>query len=326
MGGGSSKPDLVKDLWSGSEGEFESSHGDAIGFRTWTPAGEVRGTVFIVHGLHEHSGRYSRVAEYLNGKGYAVYANDHAGHGLSAGDNMGFVSDYRHMSDAVAEFVKTMLDGQPLERPVYMLCHSMGAMVGAVALAKLKAEDAALYGRIKGVAFTGCALSPGPGSASPLGLTCCFCLTKSKGLLHCLVACFATADPHGPNAPIDDACLSHDPEVAARLKKDFYHFRGRIKNKTAHEVVKLSDKTREVLPTLTLPCLLMHGGDDTICYPDGSEEMLSLLGSSKKTLKVVPGLFHEILNEPNSEVLLDDITEFYSTCQAVELENVSLEM
>jgi alpha-beta hydrolase superfamily lysophospholipase len=43
-----------------------------------------KAVVHIAHGMAEHAGRYGRVAEALVAAGYAVYANDHRGHGKTA--------------------------------------------------------------------------------------------------------------------------------------------------------------------------------------------------------------------------------------------------
>lgn len=53
-------------------------------YRRWLPAGRVRGTMLVAHGLSEHSGRYARFADLLAGAGFAVYAPDHRGHGRTA--------------------------------------------------------------------------------------------------------------------------------------------------------------------------------------------------------------------------------------------------
>ncbi|MFC4373218.1 alpha/beta fold hydrolase [Nocardia halotolerans] len=65
---------------------FPSSDATTIHVRTWLPAdAEPRGIVQIVHGMGEHSGRYSHLAERLVDLGFAVYADDHRGHGHSMG-------------------------------------------------------------------------------------------------------------------------------------------------------------------------------------------------------------------------------------------------
>ena len=47
-------------------------------------AEDAEGVVVISHGMAEHSGRYSHVAEALVEAGYHVYIPDHRGHGLTA--------------------------------------------------------------------------------------------------------------------------------------------------------------------------------------------------------------------------------------------------
>ena len=58
----------------------------------WTPDGPPRAVVQIAHGLAEHGGRYARLAGALTAAGYAVYADDHRGHGRTAGtpEDLGF--------------------------------------------------------------------------------------------------------------------------------------------------------------------------------------------------------------------------------------------
>jgi alpha-beta hydrolase superfamily lysophospholipase len=58
--------------------------GTRVHYRRWLPDGEVRGTVQIVHGASERSGRYGRLAEALTSRGLAVYAMDLRGHGRTA--------------------------------------------------------------------------------------------------------------------------------------------------------------------------------------------------------------------------------------------------
>jgi alpha-beta hydrolase superfamily lysophospholipase len=58
--------------------------GDNITTYRWEPTGPARGIVQISHGMGEHALRYGPLAADLTGAGYAVYAQDHRGHGASA--------------------------------------------------------------------------------------------------------------------------------------------------------------------------------------------------------------------------------------------------
>ena len=53
--------------------------------RSWVEEdSEPRAVIVIAHGMAEHSGRYDHFARFLAENGFAVYMNDHAGHGRSA--------------------------------------------------------------------------------------------------------------------------------------------------------------------------------------------------------------------------------------------------
>ena len=64
--------------------EFESADGLAIACVKWGNSRDVRGVVQIAHGLGEHIGRYTKLAETLVEGEFVVYGNDHRGHGLTA--------------------------------------------------------------------------------------------------------------------------------------------------------------------------------------------------------------------------------------------------
>jgi alpha-beta hydrolase superfamily lysophospholipase len=53
----------------------------SIVFYRWDNVIQPKGIVQIVHGMAEHSGRYSRLASFLNSKGWIVLAQDLLGHG-----------------------------------------------------------------------------------------------------------------------------------------------------------------------------------------------------------------------------------------------------
>src|SRR5215211_5463323 len=70
-----------------SSGELhllQTVDGSKVRYRRWLPDGDLRGTVQLVHGASEHSGRYGRLAAALTGEGLAVWAMDLRGHGRTA--------------------------------------------------------------------------------------------------------------------------------------------------------------------------------------------------------------------------------------------------
>jgi len=108
---------------TGSDGET------IVGFR-WSGPGPTRAIVQIAHGMGEHAARYARLAAALVDRGYVVYANDHRGHGRTAGSPdrhgdlgpagwVGLVDDI----GAVSALARSEHPGVPL----VVLGHSMGS-------------------------------------------------------------------------------------------------------------------------------------------------------------------------------------------------------
>ncbi len=71
----------------------------------------------------------------------------------------------------------------------------------------------------------------------------------------------------------------------------------------------LSDLSRV---ELTLPCLIMQGSGDGIVDPAATEDFFKEVTSADKTLKVYDGLYHEVLNEPEKEDILREISAWLS--------------
>lgn len=68
-----------------STGTFTGLYGTEIFTQQWLPEEPPRAAILLVHGIGEHSGRYTHVAAHLAAHAHAVYALDLRGHGQSAG-------------------------------------------------------------------------------------------------------------------------------------------------------------------------------------------------------------------------------------------------
>lgn len=97
----------------------------------WLPSGPCKGLVQIAHGLAEHAGRYARLAEALNAAGYAVYANDHRGHGQTckSKEDLGFFGERDGWRACVNDLwtLNRHIAAQHPGVPLVLLGHSMGA-------------------------------------------------------------------------------------------------------------------------------------------------------------------------------------------------------
>ncbi|MDQ8143186.1 alpha/beta fold hydrolase [Chryseobacterium sp. CFS15] len=100
----------------------------------------VKATLQIVHGMQEHSGRYSEIAEYFADRGFAVLTYDHLGHGKSVRErkDIGFFQrnnpDERLITDA--EKMSKFLIEQYSNVSHFILGHSMGSFITRCLLQK----------------------------------------------------------------------------------------------------------------------------------------------------------------------------------------------
>jgi alpha-beta hydrolase superfamily lysophospholipase len=56
----------------------------------------------------------------------------------------------------------------------------------------------------------------------------------------------------------------------------------------------------------------MHGTEDRLCNPEGSQMLYDLVGSSDKTLKLYKGFYHEVFNEPEHDKVMADVETWLS--------------
>jgi alpha-beta hydrolase superfamily lysophospholipase len=113
---------------------FKDHDGIDIFTYKWAPdSGEVKACIQISHGLGEHAARYTGFAECFTGNGFVCYANDHRGHGRTAG-----VESRRGILgpggwDSVVKDLKQLTDLIRNEHPgvpVFLVGHSWGAYLG----------------------------------------------------------------------------------------------------------------------------------------------------------------------------------------------------
>ena len=263
---------------------FRGEGGGEIFWQSW-PAPEgaaVKGVVVIAHGVSEHSGRYAHVARRLNEAGYDAFALDHRGHGSSEGGS----ANIGRMSTAVAD-VGTMIGiarGESSGPKLFLLGHSMG---GAIALEfALERQDE----------LDGLVLSA---PAAALEAASRFELTAGRAL--------SVVAPNLGVFPVDASAVSRDPKVVSDYESDPLNYHRKLPARTVAELAGAIERFPERLPGLTLPVLVMVGTADRLVPPDASRMVAERAGSADKRLIEYDGLYHEILNEPEQDKVMDDL-------------------
>ena len=128
---------------------LQTVDGSRVRYRRWLPDGDLRGTVQLVHGASEHSGRYGRLAAALTARGFGVWAMDLRGHGRTA-ESTGigrFGSRGGLGVDTVLDDVDALhlvIDDQHPGVPRVLLGHSMGSVIALASAERNSADLAAL--------------------------------------------------------------------------------------------------------------------------------------------------------------------------------------
>ena len=97
----------------------------------WEPESAPRAVVQIIHGIAEHIGRYDHFARFLTQRGFVVCADDHMGHGLSveAGGSYGYFSGGWLAAVADERTLYEEMKRRYPALPYLMLGHSMGSFL-----------------------------------------------------------------------------------------------------------------------------------------------------------------------------------------------------
>jgi acylglycerol lipase len=101
--------------------------------------------------------------------------------------------------------------------------------------------------------------------------------------------------------------ISRDPLVVRAYCEDPLVFADQVGPDLNAAAVEAAIRVNERAADITVPVLICHGDADTIADIEGSHDLLAALGSTDKRLIVYEGLYHEILNEPEQDRVLDDI-------------------
>ncbi len=265
------------------EGTFTGVRDAEIYCQDWLPEGEPRAVLVIVHGLAEHCGRYGNLVDHFVPRGYAVYAHDHIGHGRSEGKRV-FVRRFEDLTDVVGMQVDRVRARHP-ETPLFLVGHSIGALIGAVFL--LDRQEA-----VAGAILSGSVVKV-PENISPI-------VVAMARLLSAVL-------PKVGLTAVDAQGVSRDPAVVKAYIDDPLVYNGKTTARMGAEMLKAMGRTTREAGKITLPLLILHGSEDTLADPDGARMLHEAASSAGKTLMVYERLHLEFYYEPEHDQVLGDV-------------------
>lgn len=249
------------------------------------PMADVRGSVVVMHGLGEHSGRYRHIARFFNDCALSVRCYDHRGHGRSEGIRGDVINGDPMLQDAeilIDEFSAHFAD------PPLLFGHSMGGLFAA--------------------RFALSGLSPLRGlilSSPALAVRLSRVQTILLELLQRIAPSFGV--PNG----LPPAYLSHDANVVNAYKADpLVH--GRISARLMRSLLTSIDYCQSHAARLTVPTLMLVAGDDHLVDADGSRRFFANLPEGLVQMHVYEGFYHEVFNELDKERPFADLRDWLS--------------
>ncbi len=266
---------------------FTDEHGVVVHFYVWAP-GKPKGIVQLAHGVGEHALRYELLAQDLVNAGYAVYADDHRGHGATGVEYWkGDLSKIGKLGKGgLRATQQNLLELTALAKaehpnvPFTMLGHSWGSLM----VQNLLNQGAHPY---DAVVLTGTALR------TPFDM--------NGGDLNARHKHLGTTGAEW---------LSRDPEVAAAFVADPLTTDAKVLQLFGlRDGLRLYGTPRVVTPPV--PLLIMVGDDDPLGGEKSAKKLADAYlrkgGLSDVELIVYPGARHEVFNETNQQEVRDDL-------------------
>lgn len=104
--------------------------------------------------------------------------------------------------------------------------------------------------------------------------------------------------------------VSRDPAALLAKYSDPLVYTGSIRVRTGYEILRISAYLQQNLEKLTVPFLVLHGSADAITDPVASQRLYKEASSADKSIKLFPGLLHDLLFEPEREEIMLAIIEW----------------
>ncbi|KAH7176412.1 Alpha/Beta hydrolase protein [Dactylonectria macrodidyma] len=238
-----------------------------------------RAILVLQHGFGEYAERYvwshCELIPKLNARRFEVWALDLWGHGRSPGAR-GVVN----VQQAVDDHLQIRYQAATRGLPVFLFGHSLGGLIAAASVLKGSSSGN------DGVILSSPAL---PATMPALG-------EYAVGLLARLMP--AVRIPR-PKSPLEELC--GDAEQLRLANEDKSMHKGQISFLVAATALREAKLIWTRLGQWTEPTLVVHGTSDSWTQFQQSEQLVKNIASTDKTLHLVEGGYHELLNDGDHE-------------------------
>ncbi|XP_010923690.3 caffeoylshikimate esterase [Elaeis guineensis] len=264
-------------------------HSMKIFTQTWRPASpsvKLNGIVAMVHGYNsESSWIFQLTAVAIAKLGFLACALDLPGHGHSQGPR-GHIPTIGPVIDDCIQFFDSVRSAHG-HLPAFLYGESLGGAIAMLVYFKQKSkwDGLILNGAMCGVSTK--FKPPWP-------------LEKLLPFVACIT----------PNWRVTVTESLVDRSYKENWKKELVRRSPRAQEfehppaSTAWEFLKVCEEIGRRCSELELPLLVLHGEEDSVCDSDSAELVYALARSEDKTLEILPGMWHQLIGEPQETVEL----------------------
>jgi alpha-beta hydrolase superfamily lysophospholipase len=264
------------DLASTAQVDFGVTRDGVTQLRRRWMATDPRGVALLVHGLGEHSGRYEHVARQLCDADITTVSYDHRGFGESGGRR----ADVERFSRYVDDLEDQLTQLRTLGLPTVVIGHSLGGLISA------------------------CHAVSGRPQPDRLVLSAPALALDASALTEAAAKVAARFAPRVEiSTPFSSDDLATDPRVGRHYDADPLVYT-KLTVRLAAQMAAATEFVRSRHERLTTPTLVLHGSGDRLVDASVSESFGRLPGVERRLL---PGLGHEVFNEPIGPDLIDDV-------------------
>ena len=269
-----------------NEGNFKGRDKTQLFYQTWMPDANPRAILSIIHGVCEHSDRYTNLVNYLVSKGYGIASFDLRGHGRSSGKR-GHIHSWNDYRSDVKAFLDLLLSTHP-SSPCFIFGHSLGALI---------VLDFIIHSKN---GLSGAILSSAP--IEPAGVT--------KPHLIAIARLMSRLWPAFPVAlNLNPSDISRDSSIVDAYMNDPQVFR-KVTARWGTESMDTLAAVKFKASEIQLPVLFIHGGADPLHTVDGVRQYLQKINYPDKDLIVYPGSLHETHNDQDHLKVAGDIEQW----------------
>ena len=262
---------------------------DKVYYRFWQGEKKANAVanIFAIHGLGGHSVWFDSAAIKFNENRINFFSLDLPGFGQSKYPK-GIINSYKVWIDITKEVLEKFLFHFEILSPVFILGHSLGALIAILLTKKIKPN-----GWILSVPGFEGHPETWPFFDFVFPVLCKSVFKPNEAIVL----------PFGPEL------LTKNKETQLKVKKDPY----RVVNPSAgifKQVQLLAIRSKYSAQSINAPVLILEAGEDRVCSNVAIENFFNKIQLNDKSVKIYTNSYHDLFIEDNLSEIVEDLSKW----------------